>query len=42
MSSKKLRVAIIGTNGLPGNYGGWDQLVNRITHNLKDDYNFTV
>ena len=42
MSSKKLRVAIIGTNGLPGNYGGWDQLVNRITHNLKDDFNFTV
>jgi len=27
----KKTVAIIGTNGLPGKYGGWDQLVNNLT-----------
>lgn len=25
--SKKNRVAVIGSHGLYGNYGGWDQLV---------------
>lgn len=38
----KTRVAIIGTNGLPGKYGGWDQLVNHITINLKDRFSFIV
>lgn len=35
-------VAIIGTNGLPGRYGGWDQLLNHLTCNLKDKYKFFV
>jgi glycosyltransferase involved in cell wall biosynthesis len=38
----KTKVAIIGTNGLPGKYGGWDQLVNHITLNLKDRFSFFV
>jgi glycosyltransferase involved in cell wall biosynthesis len=36
------RVAIIGTNGLPGNYGGWDQLVKHLTNNLRNDFEFVV
>jgi glycosyltransferase involved in cell wall biosynthesis len=36
------KVAIIGTNGLPGNYGGWDQLVKHLTANLHDDFEFVV
>jgi glycosyltransferase involved in cell wall biosynthesis len=36
------RIAIIGTNGLPGNYGGWDQLVKHLTANLRDDFEFIV
>jgi glycosyltransferase involved in cell wall biosynthesis len=36
------RIAIIGTNGLPGNYGGWDQLVNNLTIYLKHDFHFIV
>jgi glycosyltransferase involved in cell wall biosynthesis len=36
------RVAIIGTNGLPGNYGGWDQLVKHLTANLRNDFEFVV
>lgn len=39
---KKLKVAIIGTNGLPGKYGGWDQLVIHLTENLKDKFDFLV
>jgi hypothetical protein len=35
-------IAIIGTNGLPGKYGGWDQLVNNLTLKLGDDFNFIV
>ncbi|MDB9913100.1 DUF1972 domain-containing protein [Flavobacteriaceae bacterium] len=36
------KVGIIGTNGLPGKYGGWDQLVNHLTKNLRDQYSFLV
>jgi glycosyltransferase involved in cell wall biosynthesis len=36
------KVAIIGTNGLPGRYGGWDQLVNHLTLQLKEEYSFYV
>ncbi|MDR0865639.1 MAG: DUF1972 domain-containing protein [Candidatus Symbiothrix sp.] len=36
------RVAIIGTNGLPGNYGGWDQLVKHLTSHLRNDFEFIV
>ncbi len=38
----KLKVAIIGTNGLPGRYGGWDQLMNHLTLNLREKYSFYV
>lgn len=38
----KPKIAIIGTNGLPGKYGGWEQLVNHITVNLKDRFSFFV
>lgn len=36
------RVGIIGTNGLPGKYGGWDQLVIHLTENLKTKFDFIV
>jgi len=36
------RVGIIGTNGLPGNYGGWDQLVKHLTNNLREQFSFVV
>lgn len=38
----KKKVSIIGTNGLPGRYGGWDQLMHHLVINLKDDYQFSV
>lgn len=37
-----MKVGIIGTNGLPGKYGGWDQLVFHTTNNLKEDFSFIV
>jgi glycosyltransferase involved in cell wall biosynthesis len=37
-----IKIGIIGTNGLPGKYGGWDQLVNHITRNLRNDFSFIV
>ena len=39
---KKNIVGIIGTNGLPGKYGGWDQLVNHLTIKLKSQFDFIV
>jgi glycosyltransferase involved in cell wall biosynthesis len=36
------KVAIIGTNGLPGNYGGWDQLVKHLASHLRNDFEFIV
>ncbi|WP_071461756.1 DUF1972 domain-containing protein [Polynucleobacter asymbioticus] len=38
----KISVSIIGSNGLPGRYGGWDQLMNHLTKNLKNTISFTV
>ena len=35
-------IAIIGTNGLPGRYGGWDQLVNHLTSGLEEKFKFIV
>ncbi len=35
-------VAIIGTVGLPANYGGFETLASHIVKNLGDKYNFTV
>ena len=40
--NKKTKVGIIGTNGLPGKYGGWDQLVIHLTSNLKNEFDFIV
>jgi glycosyltransferase involved in cell wall biosynthesis len=37
-----MKIAIIGTNGLPGRYGGWDQLLNHLTINLKEKFSFIV
>jgi glycosyltransferase involved in cell wall biosynthesis len=36
------RIAIIGTNGLPGRYGGWDQLMEHLTKILVNKYDFIV
>ena len=38
----KKKLAIIGTNGLPGRYGGWDQLLNHLTITLSDKYDIIV
>ena len=38
----KKKIAIIGTNGLPGRYGGWDQLLNHLTYSLSDKYEIVV
>jgi glycosyltransferase involved in cell wall biosynthesis len=35
-------IAILGTNGLPGRYGGWDQLMEHLTKLLSSKYHFTV
>ncbi len=39
---KKNRLAIIGTNGLPGRYGGWDQLLEHLTKSLNEEYEVIV
>lgn len=36
------KVAIIGTVGLPANYGGFETLANHIVENLNSKYDFTV
>jgi glycosyltransferase involved in cell wall biosynthesis len=36
------KIAIIGTNGLPGRYGGWDQLLNHLTSILSEKYEIIV
>ena len=33
---------MVGTNGLPGRYGGWDQLLNHLTLNLRDKFSIIV
>ena len=38
----KKKIAVIGTNGLPGRYGGWDQLLNHLTNDLRDKYSISV
>ena len=37
-----MKVAIIGTNGLPAKYGGFETLVNYLVQNLPDSYEITV
>jgi glycosyltransferase involved in cell wall biosynthesis len=39
---EKKKIAIIGTNGLPGKYGGWDQLLNHLTADLNCVYSISV
>jgi len=41
MASKK-KVAIIGTNGLPANYGGFETLAHHLVLNLANDFDITV
>jgi glycosyltransferase involved in cell wall biosynthesis len=36
------KVAIIGSVGLPANYGGWETLANHLTINLSGQYDITV
>ena len=40
--ANKKTVAVIGTNGLPANYGGWETLVDHLTSNLRDEVDFVV
>lgn len=40
--AKKRRVAIIGSAGLPANYGGFETFVNYLTLEKNADFNFTV
>ena len=36
------KVAIIGANGLPARYGGFETLTHHLTLNLKNDFDFIV
>ena len=38
----KKKIGVVGTNGLPGKYGGWDQLLNHLTLNLRERFSFIV
>ncbi len=40
--TKKKRVAIIGTNGLPNRYGGFETLADNLTRELNKQFDFTV
>ncbi len=42
MKKNKKKLAIIGSNGLPGRYGGWDQLMENIVINLATKFDITV
>lgn len=39
---KKKKVAIIGTNGIPARYGGFETLAHYLTNELSNDFDFTV
>ncbi|MFM2393660.1 MAG: hypothetical protein RLZZ546_1642 [Bacteroidota bacterium] len=39
---KKKKVAIIGTVGVPANYGGFETLTEHLIENLKEDYDITI
>lgn len=39
---KKLKVALIGTNGIPAAYGGYETLVENLVLQIGHDYDFTV
>ena len=40
--SKKKTIYIVGTNGLPVRYGGWDMLLHNLTLTLSKEYNIIV
>lgn len=42
MQIKKKKLSVIGTVGLPANYGGFETLADHIVRNLGDDYDITV
>ncbi|MFK7808019.1 MAG: DUF1972 domain-containing protein [Saprospiraceae bacterium] len=42
MSSKKLKLAIIGTVGLPAKYGGFETLVEQLVPHIEDEFEVTV
>jgi glycosyltransferase involved in cell wall biosynthesis len=42
MQNNKKRVAIIGTNGVPASYGGFETLVEYLTKELRNEFDFTV
>lgn len=42
MSEKKKRLALIGTNGIPANYGGAEALYENLTKELSSVYDITV
>lgn len=39
---KRKKVAIIGTNGIPARYGGFETLAHYLTKELSNDFDFTV
>lgn len=42
MMTKRKTISIIGTAGLPANYGGFETLAENLTANLKEKFNFIV
>lgn len=42
MSLKKKKIAIIGTNGIPAKYGGFETLAENLVSELNDDFDFYV
>jgi glycosyltransferase involved in cell wall biosynthesis len=42
MNKHKKKVAVIGTVGLPANYGGFETLTDHLVRNLGEDYDMTV
>lgn len=42
MSLNKIRVAVVGTNGIPARYGGYETLVEYLTKYLSSEFSFTV
>ena len=40
--NKKKKVAIIGTNGIPARYGGFETLAENLVDKLSEEFSFTV
>lgn len=39
---KKKKVAIVGTNGIPARYGGFETLAENLTKELNEEFDFIV